>query len=282
IIHDDADRYGCQDGLQPAFGAKCLHEGRLLQSGNNFWCDTSTYEHPTSRHHFQCEIPSFCPIERHTEVECLHTEVTCPSQSSTGDGWRGVHLAQLFREPSRFNTTSGITQKGIDIVEPRSREDTLPTHVRKPLLEILEEFYLQGIIWRKTGMAAFRSKRPVLFTVPVEAGFAQTCPSGNHRSVALGVWRALIQNGKIVRGEHSNAVCIGFEVINEPHRGQPKLLDKLLDIHHPGQINGLTATVSYWPSNAKTGVGDPQVMFRDECTHNVVKAGRSTTWKRLF
>jgi hypothetical protein len=59
-------------------------------------------------------------------------------------------------------------------------------------------------------------------------------------------------------------------------------LGKLLCIHHPRQINGLTATVSYRPSNAKTGMGNMQVMFRDERAHNVVKAGRPTTWKRLF
>src|SRR5262252_6468895 len=147
---------------------------------------------------------------------------------------------------------------------------------------MLEEFHLQGIIWCKTGMAAFGSKRPVLLTVPVETGFAQTCPGGNHCSVALGVWRALIQYGKIVWSKRSNAVSIGFEVVGEPHRGQPKLLDKLLGIHYPCQLNGLTATVSYRPSNAKTGVGDPQVMFRDKCMYNVVKTGRPTTWKSLF
>ena len=61
---------------------------------------------------------------------------------------------QLFRQPGRFNTTLGIAQEGIDIVEPWSGEDTFPTHVCKPLLEILEQFHLEGITWRETGMSA--------------------------------------------------------------------------------------------------------------------------------
>ena len=57
------------------------------------------------------------------------------------------------------------------------------------------------------------------------------------------------------------------------YRGQAKLLGKLLGIHHPRQIDGLTATMLYRPSNPKTGMRDTQVMGRDERADNVVKTG---------
>src|SRR5712691_1323367 len=83
VIQDHAHRDRFQDRLQPAFSTKRLHECRLLQLVDNFRCDPTAYEYPTSRHHFQREISGLRPIERHTEVECLHTEITRTSQSST-------------------------------------------------------------------------------------------------------------------------------------------------------------------------------------------------------
>ena len=122
----------------------------------------------------------------------------------------------------------------------------------------------------------------MLFTIPVEASFSQTCPSSNHCSVALGLWRALIQYDKIFRGNGRNAVSIGFEIVNEPHRGQAKLLGKLLCIYYPRQVDGLTATTLYRPSNPKTGVRNTQVMGRDERADNVTETGIGMTGKRLF
>src|SRR5215510_4527220 len=126
-------------------------------------------------------------------------------------------------------------------------------------------------------MPAFRGKRPMLLPIPVETSFTQTSPSGDHCRIPLGFWRALVQDDKIFRGKRSGTVGIRFEIVDEPHRGEPKLLGQALGIYHPRQINGLTATVVYRSRDAKTGMHDMQVVRRDKRADNVVKTSGLTT-----
>lgn len=59
---------------------------------------------------------------------------------------------------------------------------------------------------------------------------------------------------------HDISLDIGFQIVDEPHSGEPKLLGQLLGIHCPGQIDRRTATMPHGSSNTEAGMRNMHVM----------------------
>src|SRR5882724_10765791 len=117
-------------------------------------------------------------------------------------------------------------------------------------------------------MASLACEREMLLAIPVEPCLAQASAGSDYRGVPRGVRCTLVERNKIVRSQHSDAVRMGLQIIEQPNRPETQRTRQLSGIDVPGKVRCVTTSMSHRAGDPEAGDIDRQVMCRHELLHD--------------
>ncbi len=124
-----------------------------------------------------------------------------------------ISILHFFCQPFWFFPFLFIPEKLINVYNAGTANQSFPAYMIKFFLQESVQLKIKFIAWRKITMPAFGCKGMVIFAIPIDSCFPQTCSWRNHGCIANRSFITTMYNGKIFFSQHGQSISSSFQVI---------------------------------------------------------------------